>query len=289
MPLESANFVALDFETANADFSSVCQVGIVVFEHGVPAQSFSSLVDPEDDFSGLNISIHGIDEEAVRGAPNFRTIHPEITRLLRGQVTVSHSTFDRTALKQAEVRHGLLPIECRWLDTTRVVRRVWSQYSSAGYGLRNLTADFGIKIRHHDATEDARGTGQILVRAINESAVGLDDWLIRAYKPLSGAADHKIARDGNPEGPLYGDVVVFTGALAVPRHEAASKASALGLTVDGGVTKRTTLLVVGDQDVSRLAIGSVKSSKHQKAEALIANGQGIRVLRESDFLALCDQ
>jgi DNA polymerase-3 subunit epsilon len=44
-------------------------------------------------------------------------------------------------------------------------------------------------------------------------------------------------------------------------------------------------LVVGDQDVTRLA-GHSKSSKHRKAEELIAKGVPIRILRESDFQEL---
>jgi DNA polymerase-3 subunit epsilon len=51
------------------------------------------------------------------------------------------------------------------------------------------------------------------------------------------------------------------------------------------VTKKTTILVVGDQDVARLA-GHEKSSKHRKAEQLVAEGQQIRIIRESDFKTL---
>lgn len=72
----------------------------------------------------------------------------------------------------------------------------------------------------------------------------------------------------------------------MPRREAADVAARAGCEVDGGVTKTTTLLIVGDQDVSRLAAGQSKSSKHLKAEMLIAKGQPIRILRESDFLQL---
>jgi DNA polymerase-3 subunit epsilon len=53
------------------------------------------------------------------------------------------------------------------------------------------------------------------------------------------------------------------------------------------VNKKTTLLVVGDQDISRLA-GHDKSSKHRKAGDLIGEGQNIRILGESDFLRLLD-
>ena len=34
--------------------------------------SWSSMVDPKDYFDGMNVSIHGVDEEDVRGAPDFK-------------------------------------------------------------------------------------------------------------------------------------------------------------------------------------------------------------------------
>ncbi|MNG05161.1 DNA polymerase III subunit epsilon [compost metagenome] len=86
----------------------------------------------------------------------------------------------------------------------------------------------------------------------------------------------------NPDGPLFGNVVVFTGALSIPRQEAANVASLAGCDVATGVTKHTTLLVVGDQDIRVLA-GAEKSAKHRKAEELMAKGQKIRILGESDF------
>jgi DNA polymerase-3 subunit epsilon len=78
---------------------------------------------------------------------------------------------------------------------------------------------------------------------------------------------------------------VFTGALETPRREAANMAARVGCRVDAGVTKHTTILVVGDQDVKKLT-GHEKSSKHRKAEVLISSGQPIRILRETDFKQL---
>ena len=59
----------------------------------------------------------------------------------------------------------------------------------------------------------------------------------------------------------------------------------MGCSVASGVTKTTTLLVVGDQDLDKLG-GKDKSSKHIKAEGLIARGQAIRILKESDFMSM---
>lgn len=97
-----------------------------------------------------------------------------------------------------------------------------------------------------------------------------------------GAAIH---RDGNPEGDLYGEVLVFTGALELPRSEAANLAAFAGCKVIPKVTKKTTILVVGDQDVTKLA-GHEKSAGHRKAEKLSLAGKPIRIIRESDFKAL---
>lgn len=80
-------------------------------------------------------------------------------------------------------------------------------------------------------------------------------------------------------------MIVFTGALAIPRREAADLAASVGCEVDSGVTKKTTLLVVGDTDVQRLA-GHEKSSKHRKAEELASKGYPIRIIRETDFREL---
>ncbi len=51
------------------------------------------------------------------------------------------------------------------------------------------------------------------------------------------------------------------------------------------MNKNTTLLVVGDQDIYKLA-GKEKSSKHIRAEYLINQGQQIRIIKESDFIEL---
>ncbi len=102
---------------------------------------------------------------------------------------------------------------------------------------------------------------------------------------IEAAKVKRLLMDINPSGPLLGEVVVFTGALMIPRNTAAALAADLGCEVGTSVTKKTTLLVVGDQDVEKLA-GHKKSVKHRKAEELISKGQSIRILRESDFQEL---
>lgn len=280
-------FVAIDLETANADVSSICQVGMARYMKGELVHEWKTYVDPQDYFDGMNIAVHGITEDTVMGAPTFPEVAPAIHEALDMRITVCHSHFDRVALHRACERHGLGLPSCTWLDSARVARRAWrEQFAQKGYGLANVCASLGYDFSHHDALEDAKAAGHIILKAIEASSLSLDDWLKRVEQPISPeAGDRHHTRKGNVEGPLYGEVLVFTGSLQVPRREAADRAALAGCDVASAVNKKTTILVVGDQDVRKLA-GEQKSSKHRKAEDLIAKGQQIRIIRESDFLSI---
>src|SRR5690606_13386302 len=159
------------------------------------------------------------------------------------------------------------------------------KFAATGYGLRNVAKILGIDFKHHDALEDARAAGEVLCRASAHAGLSVDDWCARVQLPIDPSTAQPITRNGNAEGPLFGDVAVFTGSLAIPRREAADLAAKAGCDVGGSVTKKTTLLIVGDQDISKLN-GKAKSSKHIKAEQLISQGAAIRILRESDFQSI---
>jgi DNA polymerase-3 subunit epsilon len=277
------NFVAIDVETANADLASICQIGIAHFVDGRFCEIWESLVDPEDEFDFINVSIHGIDESMVVGAPTFPSLSEMIRQKLIETVVVSHTAFDKSAIRSVFAKYKIDPPEIRWLDSARVVRRTWLDLSQRGYGLAPVAERLGIEFDHHNAAEDARAAGEILLHAMRETDLSLEDWIIRSNQPIGGS--NRITREGNSEGPLYGEVAVFTGALSMPRREAADLAASVGCEVAPSVTKATTLLVVGDQDIQKLA-GHEKSSKHRKAEKLIEKGQPIRILRETDFQSI---
>lgn len=281
-------FVAIDVETANADMASICQIGIAKFENGILVDEWSSLVNPEDHFDYINIDIHGISDNEVQGAPTFSEIENDLIRFLSGSICVSHTHFDRVSINKALKRYSLNAIETTWLDSAMVARRTWEDCAWKGYGLANVCKIIGYDFKHHDALEDAKAAGQIILSAIEISGLDIDAWLKRIHQPIdpgNSSCGSAVNRDGNPEGELFGEILVFTGALEVPRKEAANLASSIGCTVTAGVTKKTTLLVVGDQDITKLA-GKSKSSKHLKAEKLIIKGQNIRILGESDFKQL---
>lgn len=278
-----SSFISIDVETANSFMGSICQIGAVRFEQGREVEHLNLLVDPCDDFAEINVSIHGITEITVDGQPNFGERYAELNAFAAKAVMVCHTHFDRVALAQACAARNHLPLNCQWLDSARVARRAWPEASSSGYGLAALADRFGFQFRHHDAVEDARTAGLILLKAIADTGIRLEDWFARVERGISGN-ERSVRRSGDGDGPLLDEIIVFTGALNMPRQIAADRAHSLGASVEPGVTKHTTVLVVGDQDLSKLA-GHAKSSKHRKAEQLIAKGRSIRILAESDFNA----
>ena len=282
---ESNAFVAVDVETANADMSSICQIGIASYIQDTLLDEWETLIDPEDYFDGMNVSIHGIDEAMVEGSPVLSDIASKIYEFLDNRVTVCHTHFDRVAFQQAFNKYDIRPPNCTWLDSACVTRRTWKEFSQKGYGLASVCEFLGYNFKHHNALEDAKAAAHVLTSAMQKTNLDVDGWLKRVNQPIDPSRSSEAAaikRDGNPEGPLHGEIIVFTGALTIPRRDAADLAARIGCRVDSGVNKTTTILVVGDQDVKRL-VGHSKSSKHRKAEALVMGGQSIRILRETDF------
>lgn len=283
-------FVAVDVETANADMASICQIGIAVFDDGQLVEEWSSLVDPEDYFDFVNIDIHGITDDDVAGQPTFPEIAAILGSYLNEHISVCHTHFDRVSVGRAAAKYGLDNFDATWLDSARVARRAWEECAWSGYGLANVCKLISYQFKHHDALEDAKAAGHVMLAAMEKTGLSISDWLLRVSRPIdlthsSATGAPTITREGNPDGHLFGEVMVFTGALGMARREAADLAAQLGCKVAASVTKKTSILVVGDQDISKLA-GKDKSSKHRRAEELIVKGQMIRIIKESDFLEM---
>src|SRR5207253_6338679 len=87
-------FLAINFETANWDLASICQIGTTLYRAGALTRSWGSLVNPEEDFDPINVSIHGIDEDQVRNAPTWPQALSSLTGLMRGRVRSEEHTSE---------------------------------------------------------------------------------------------------------------------------------------------------------------------------------------------------
>ncbi|MGD8327176.1 MAG: exonuclease domain-containing protein [Sphingomonadales bacterium] len=284
------HFVAIDFETANSDYSSICSIGLAEFQNGQKSAEWYSLINPKTYFDPRNIDVHGITKSDIKNAPSFVDVNGKLRHFLQNKIVVTHSAFDRAALQRATAKWKIEDIQCHWLDTARLARRTWPQFSKRGYGLKSICEFLQYEFEHHHALEDAKASAFILLQALDVLGLTIDQACERIRQPLDPSAPSysaSIHRNGNPDGPLAGEKIVFTGALQFPRKEVATIAAQAGCDVSDSVTRKTTILVVGDQDLDKLA-GHEKSSKHRKAESLREKGLPIKIIQESDFMDICN-
>ena len=267
------DFVVVDVETSCSRVSSICQIGIVGFRDGREVFAWETLVDPCDDFYGVNTRIHGIAAAHVVGQPDYGDIHPTVERLLAGRTTVAHSMFDKGALAAACRIHHRVPIETRWLDSVRVAKRAWPELAS--HRLNVLSRFLGLDHRHHDALSDARAAGLVVVRAIDHTGIPLEKWLSPPPRQRPGPAPKPATH-----GPFVGERVALLGAA---RDGALARAvAALGGRVVTSVGLTTTMLVVADGDPIAPEIRA--TSAFRRALEFEAAGRPIRILSEETLM-----
>jgi len=170
-------FYSLDVETANPDQSTICQIGVGIFEDGELIDTWKSYIDPQDYFHWRFIEIHGITPKMVKRKPTFPNVYPVLREMFENNIVVHHSPFDRVAFRKAFDRYGLEPFEVQWLDSVRVARHTWEEFAEGGYNLAHLAYQLDIEFQHHDALEDAVACGKIVVAASKKTSLDIVEWV----------------------------------------------------------------------------------------------------------------
>lgn len=274
------DYISIDFETANEDYASICQVGMAFVKNNEILNTWSSYINPEDDFT--NTYIHGITSDMVKNSPNFIDIMPELHSKISNNMVVSYGGFDLTALRQARRKYSLQNYDYKWINVHRMVRRHFVEFSREGFNLENIASYLKIQNeRHHDAENDAVVCAKIVNNILLSSQKDINWWSERINKPIFDTND--INQEINIDGDLFGELILFTGTLSRPRHENSILANKIGASVANSVSKKISMLIVGDQDLRRTK-GNEFSGKHRAVLDLNRKGCCIKILKESDFL-----
>lgn len=162
------NFIAIDFETANRNRYSVCSVGMVFVVDNKIVDSVYSLIDPEEPFDRMNISVHGIRMSDVEGAPTFQSFYESIQHRLKDQMIIAHNlAFDGYVLRDSLNRYNVIPVHSKLLCSYQLSRRLITGKSS--YSLQSVCDHYGIDIiNHHHALSDAQACAEIMIKLSNE-------------------------------------------------------------------------------------------------------------------------
>lgn len=230
------DFTAMDLETANSYRGSPCSVGLVKVRSGAIVDERHLLIRPPeqvDRFDAFNMGIHGITPEMVADAPRWAAVLPQIIDFIGDDVVVAHNAgFDTGVIRYACAVDGIEWPAVSFLCTLVMARRAFALPS---YRLPFVTEACGVTLRdHHDALADARAVADIVcgmaatdgVADVHELATlygvcvgsmasGVYSGSINTSPGGSGIAlaAAEANSDADPDGYLYGRVVVFTGAL----------------------------------------------------------------------------
>lgn len=311
------DFVALDLETANSDYASICEIGLVRFTNGVPVDSLSSFVSLPDGLDYFeNTWIHGITEKDCRGAPDFSEAMQEAQRFIGGSPVIAHYTgFDMAAIRKAANLAGL-PYPTMHYFCTVVMSRKALRGKIVSFRLQSVADYFGLEFeQEHRAQGDAEAAGKIAAKLMElGGVVSLSD-LARtlevnpgklgpsldnrcqsisvspAYRDLSEEEKARLAElqrtalgveELDPSRDFYGKKVVLTGALqSMTRHQAKAVLESVGAIVTESVSKTTRYVIHGEQKPEEIEAGG--SRKEKQAAVLLSEGVEIEVIQEQDF------
>ncbi len=157
-------FVAIDFETADAEPDSACAIGLVRVESAVITDRVYRLIRPPRR-SIPHTFVHGLAWAHLRTQPIFSRIWTEIAPFLEdAEVLVAHNAgFDRSVLHACCRQARVPPPDVPWVCTVELARETWPTLPSAR--LPSVALHLGIALQHHHALSDAEACAQILLAA----------------------------------------------------------------------------------------------------------------------------
>lgn len=169
------NFVAIDFETANFEPSSICSVGIVIVKDGEIVDNFYSLVHPIPNYYNEKCSsVNGMSCSDTNDAREFPEVWEEAVKKIHeyypfiedGEVPfVAHNkAFDEPCLRAAHAAYDLAYPDYEFECTLLKSRKVWPE----GHHNLDIIANYcGYDLtNHHHALADAEACAVIAMQIL---------------------------------------------------------------------------------------------------------------------------
>lgn len=165
----SRHIAFIDFETANHQSNSACQVGVVLTDDWQIVDERQWMIRPQRMFFSPNcIRVHGITARDCMDSPQWDRVWAELFPLIDGRTIIAHNVgFDAAVLKATseafEIALPQIDLQC----TRLISKRTWPGQS--GYGLAAIAERLAITFQHHNALEDARACAKIAIMAAEKS------------------------------------------------------------------------------------------------------------------------
>ncbi|MDR1814377.1 MAG: 3'-5' exonuclease [Tannerella sp.] len=162
------DFAAIDFETANAEQSSICSIGVVIVRNGMITNKFYRLVRPEPDYYiWCTTRVHGLTAADTDGADIFPVVWNEVAPLIADLPLVAHnSSFDEGCLRAAHRTYQMDYPDYQFHCTCRASRRTFGK-TLPNHQLHTVAAHCGFQLdHHHNALADAEACAAIALTVL---------------------------------------------------------------------------------------------------------------------------
>lgn len=174
-------FVSIDTETTGRDpaVDRIVEIALVVWERGAVVSRHRWLLNPGRPIPQEAFDVHGISDEAVKDAPPFSAVCPEILAELEGKVPLAYNAeFDRLFLQEEIFRAGFagraLPPAARrgieWADPLVWAREL--QKDEKSRALTEVAERLGVALeKAHSAVHDAEAAMHVLAAFLADERV----------------------------------------------------------------------------------------------------------------------
>ncbi len=164
MPLDG-EYVAFDLETTGLSMrrDQIIEIGAVLMKNGQELDRFQTFVDPGCKLGQETVSLTGITDEMLRGAPKIEEALPKFLAFVGDRVLVAHNAdFDTGFVREACAKLGI-DYTYTSVDTLVLSQNLMTKLGR--YKL-NLVADaLGLpEFNHHRAADDAVTCGLIFAK-----------------------------------------------------------------------------------------------------------------------------
>ncbi len=311
------DYVCFDIETTgvNQRTAEIIEISAIRVKDGQVIATFDELVQPENLIPLDVTDITGITNEMVADAPMIQDVMPNFLSFIGDSILVGHNiaSFDLNICRP--IASGICHCELSnpYIDTLSLARKVLKLDS---YKLTRVADALDVMPEGaHRALMDCETT-RLCFESLQNQAPDVVEIQYPEIEPefLSKGvpfADRKLksksqitqqdfvrfksrphakdiipaVQNFDPSHPLYQQTCVITGSMVHMSDGNAMQAIADhgGYPADG-VTKKTTMLIVGGASDPEK-----KSGKLKKAEEYISKGQNLRILSEEQFLSLLQQ
>ncbi len=164
------NFIAIDFETANSQRSSICSMGVAVVRNGALVHTNHIYIKPTPNYyDGYNTVLHGIDDSHTRHKGTFHQQWAELKPYFHNQTVIAHNaSFDFSVLRFTLDHSGLAYPDLDYHCTYRLAQQALPLVS---HKLNVVSRHFGRLGVNGGLVSDAKASALIALKLCEQYKV----------------------------------------------------------------------------------------------------------------------